>query len=353
MGRQKGAGQVARAQTLRMLHRVRQTLRSRRMLSGGETVVVAVSGGPDSMALLSLLGRLRDELSLKLHVVTVNHGIHRAGSAHAAFVLRTAQAWGIPASSVRVDARSWARRHRLTLEEAARAVRYDALARVARRVGASHMALAHTADDHVETVLLWLLRGASAGGLAGMPAARRHNGLRVIRPLLDLWRHEIVAYLEAEGVPCRTDPTNRSRGPLRNRIRLDLIPHLSGYNPGVKGVLRRLAEQAADDAALLDRLSEEAGASAVRRRAGVISIDAARFCEMPVALQRRVAHRAMCEAGGKIRDLKFVHVERVRAMADGGRSGDLADLPGLRAERRGGRVVLTRACRTAPRRMLQ
>lgn len=344
---------MTRAQRLRMLHRVRQTLRRHRMLSGGETVVVAVSGGPDSMALLHLLLRLRDELSLRLHVVTVDHGIHRASSAHAAFVLRTARAWGIPASSVRVDARSWARRHRLTLEEAARAVRYGALARVAVRIGASHLALAHTADDQVETVLLWLLRGASADGLAGMPATRQHDGLRVIRPLLDLWRHEIVAYLGAEGVPCRTDPTNRLRGPLRNRIRMDLIPHLSGYNPGVKAVLRRLAEQAADDAALMDLLCEEAGSKALRRRAGVIAVDAAQFAALPVALQRRVAHRALCEAGGKIRDVKFVHIERIRAMAESGQSGELADLPGLRAERRGGRVVIERARGTGPRRMLQ
>ncbi len=344
---------MTRAQTLRMLHRVRQTLRRYRMLSGGETVVVATSGGPDSMALLHILWRLRDELSLRLHVVTVDHGIHRASSKHAEFVRRTARAWGVPASSVRVSARSWARRHRLTLEEAARAVRYRALARVARRIGASHLALAHTADDQAETVLLWLLRGTSADGLAGMAASRQHDGLRVIRPLLDLWRHEIVAYLKAEGVPSRTDPTNRLRGPLRNRIRLDLIPHLSGYNPGVKAVLRRLAEQVADDAALMERLAEEAGSKAIRRRVGGLAIDAARFCAMPVALQRRVAHRSLCEAGGKIRDVKFVHIERIRAIAEGGRAGELADLPGLRAERRGGCVVLTPARGTIARRMLQ
>lgn len=344
---------MTRAQSLRVLHRVRQSLRRRGMLSGGETVVVAVSGGPDSMALLHILWRLREELSLRLHVVTVNHGIHRASSEHAAFVRRTARNWGIPSSSVRVSARSWARRHRLTLEEAARAVRYAALARVAGRIGATHLALAHTADDQAETVLLWLLRGASADGLAGMPATRQHGKLRVIRPLLDLWRHEIAAYLKAERVSSKTDPTNRLRGPLRNRIRMDLIPHLSGYNPGVKAVLRRLAEQAADDAALMDRLAKEAGPKAIRRRAGVLAIDAAQFAAMPVALQRRVAHRALCEAGGKTRDVKFVHIERVRAMAEAGRAGEVADLPGLRAERKGGRVVLTRARDALPRRMLQ
>lgn len=344
-----------RARSLKMLQRVRQTLRRHHMLAGGEGIVVAVSGGPDSMALLHVLCRMSDELSLRLHVVTVDHGIHAASGEHAAFVRRTAQAWGIPASSARANARAWARRHGCTLEEAARAVRYRALARVAARVGASHLALAHTADDQVETVLLWLLRGASADGLAGMPAGREHGGLRVIRPLLDLWRHEIVAYLGAEGVPSKTDPTNRLRGPLRNRIRLDLIPRLSGYNPGIKAVLRRLAEQVADDAALLDRLAEEAGAKVLRLLAVGLAIDAEQFRAMPVALQRRVAHRALCEAGGKIRDMKFVHIERIRAMAESGRSGEMADLPGLRAERRGGRIVVTRtrARRTGSRRMLQ
>ncbi len=344
---------MTRAKSLRVLHRVRQTLARHRMLSGGEKVVVAVSGGPDSMALLHMLCRLREGLALRLHVVTVDHGIHRAAGAHAAFVRRTARAWGIPVTCVRVGARARARQGRLTLEEAARELRYAALARVARRIGASHLATAHTADDQVETVLIWLLRGAGAGGLAGMPPQRQHAGLRLARPLLDIWRHEVAAYLEAEGVPHRTDPTNRLRGPLRNRVRLDLIPYLAGYNPGVRAVLRRLAEQVADDAALLDRLAEDATSGTLARRASGVAIDTARFCALPVALQRRVAHRALLEAGGKIRDVKFVHIERIRAMADLGQSGEQADLPGLRAERRGGCVLLVRARGTTHRRMIQ
>lgn len=323
------------------------------MLSGGETVVVAVSGGPDSMALLHLLLRLKEELNLRLRVAHVDHGLHRASAAHAAFVRRMAAARGVPVSVRRVDAAAYARRRRMTVEEAARALRYRALAHVARRIGASCIATAHTADDQAETVLLWLLRGAGSDGLAGMPPVRSLDGLRVIRPLIDVWRREVLDYLAAERVPYRTDPTNRQRRPLRNRIRQDLLPRLAGYNPGVKAVLRRLAAQVADDAALLEHLAGDAARTAVRRRDGRVALDARRFAALPPSLQRRIAHRALTDAGGNIRGLAFVHIERLRELAGRARPGELADLPGVRAERTANEIVLTRARPRARRRMLE
>lgn len=314
-----------------------------RMLSGGETVVVATSGGPDSIALLHLLRRLQPELRLRLHVAHIDHGLHRSAAAHARFVRSIAKGWGLPMTVRRVDVRGFAGRRRLTLEEAARARRYAALAQVARRIGATHIATGHTADDQAETVLLWLVRGASADGLAGMPPVRRHEELLVIRPLLDVWREEIVAYLTAERLRWRTDPTNRARRMLRNRIRQDLLPHLTGYNAGVKAALRRLAQQAAADAALLDRLAADAEANVVSRSGAGVVIDAAGFRALAPALQRRVAHRALQAAGGNIRDLAFVHIERIRLMAERHRPGERADLPGLRAHGTSTGVAIARA----------
>ncbi len=328
-----------------VLPRVRETIVRERMLTGGETVVVATSGGPDSVALLHLLRRLQPEFRLRLHVVHVDHGLHRSAAGHARFVRQLARGWGLRVSVRRVDVRGHARRHRLTLEEAARARRYAALAQVARRIGATHIATGHTADDQAETVLLWLVRGASADGLAGMPPARRHDGLLVIRPLLDVWREEITAYLTAERLRWRTDPTNKSCRMLRNRIRQDLLPHLAGYNAGVKAVLRRLALQAAADAALLDRLAADAAAGVVRRSSAGVLIDAAGFRALPPALQRRVAYRALQEAGGNIRDLAFVHIERIRLMAERHRPGERADLPGLWAQCTSTGVAVARASR--------
>jgi tRNA(Ile)-lysidine synthase len=341
----------ARIEPPQVLHRVRATLRRRGLLAGGERVVVAVSGGPDSTALLHLLCRLRQEWRLRLHVVHVEHGLHAASASHAAFVRRTAGAWNVPVAIRRVDAAAEARRRRMSIEHAARTLRYRVLAREARRVGATHIAVGHTADDQVETVLLWMLRGAG-DPMVGMPARRPLNGFLVIRPLIDTWRGEVVAYLAGERVASRRDPTNRRRGPVRNRIRHDLLPRLAGYNPGVKAVLRRLAEQAGDDAMLLDQLAGRAGKTVVRRRAGRVRINAGRFLALPVSLQRRVAHSALMDAGGNIRAFAFVHIERLREMAMSGRAGDRADLPGLRAERVAGTIVLARARRPAQRRML-
>jgi tRNA(Ile)-lysidine synthase len=338
---------------LQVLHQVRTTIRRHQMLAGGETVVVATSGGPDSMALLHILSRLRGEFPVHLRALYVDHGLHRASGAHGEFVRRTVRAWKIPVSTVRVSVRSYARRRRLTIEEGARALRYAALARVARRVGASHIAVAHTADDQVETVLLWLLRGAGADGLAGMPATRPHDGLRVIRPLIDLWRSDIMEYLAAEGVPFRLDPTNRLRRPLRNRIRHDLLPHLSGYNAGIKAVLARLAQQAADDGVLLDRLAEDAAAATVSRTGGRVTVASARLRGRPVGLQRRVIYQALRGAEGNIRGLGFVHIERLRAMAEHSRPGEQADLPGLRAQCVAGDIVIVPARERAKRRMLE
>jgi tRNA(Ile)-lysidine synthase len=332
------SGMSDRAIAHRVAQRVRAALRAG-LVAGREAVVVGVSGGPDSMALLHLLRRLAPEFRLRLHVVHVHHGLHRHADAHAAFVRRMARAWALPVSVVRVDVRGLARRQRLTLEEAARTLRYAALARIARRVGARRLAVAHTADDQVETALWRLLRGA-ADPLAGMPVRRPHDGLWVVRPLLGVWRDEVLAYLRAEGVPWRRDPTNRSRAALRNRIRQDLLPVLEGYNPGVRAVLWRLAQQAADDAQVLDALAAGAARTAVRRRRGRVAIDPEALRALPVALQRRVVYRALRDAGGNIRGLAFVHIERVRDMMLDGRPGERADLPGLVACRTAHDVVL-------------
>jgi tRNA(Ile)-lysidine synthase len=322
---------------------VRETIRDRGLLAGGERVVVATSGGPDSVAQLHLLWRLAEELRLRLYVVHVDHGLHRSSAAHARFVQRLAAGWRVPALVYRVGVRSYKREWRLSPEDAARDLRYAAFERAARRVGATHIAVAHTADDQVETVLLWLLRGAGSDGLAGMPASRPQGRFRLIRPLIDLWRRDIEAYLAAERLPSKTDPTNRLRRPLRNRIRQDLVPQLAGYNPGVKAVLQRLALQVADDAALLERLSDEAVRGTVRRSRARVTIDVARFRALPVALQRRVAHRALVTVRGNNRGLAFVHVERIRRMAANNQVGARADLPGLCATRTADGIAIVQA----------
>jgi tRNA(Ile)-lysidine synthase len=296
-----------------------------------------------------VLRAIAPSLSIALSVAHVNHGLHRSSDAHARFVERVGTRWGLPVDVVRVDAAAYARAHRSSIEEAARILRYDALARVARRRRASHIAVAHTADDQAETVLLWLLRGAALRGLAGMPPVRSHGRCTIVRPLLDLWRDDVLAYLQGVGVPFRMDPTNRSRRPLRNRIRRDLLPALAAFNPGIKRVLRRLAEQVSGDVELLERIIAPAQRRIVRRGRGRSSLDAAALRRLPLGLQRHVIRGTLVDLTGSERRITFAHVERVREMAAAGRHGERADLPGIGVLRDEGAVVLVREARTRRR----
>lgn len=230
------------------------------MLAGGETVLVGVSGGADSIALLHCLRTLAPEFGLTLHVVHVNHGLRAGADADQAFVEELARQWGVPCSVERVAVPTVGR----SLEAAARAARYAAFGRVAEGIGASRVALGHTADDQAETVLMRLLQGAGPRGLAGIPPVRGPY----IRPLLEVRRYQIEDELRRLGVTWREDPTNQDPKFLRNRIRHDLLPFLAdGFHPRIvealcrAGALTRtlVSELEALAARELDRLAVSRG----------------------------------------------------------------------------------------------
>jgi len=216
-----------------LAERVLRAIRRHGMLAGGETVLVGVSGGADSVALLHCLGRLAPSLGLTLHVIHVNHGLRPDAEADQAFVEELARQWGVPLS---VECGTVLTTGGQSPEAQARATRYAAFRRAAERVGASHVALGHTADDQAETVLMRLLEGAGPRGLAGIPPVRRPY----IRPLLEVRRHQIEAELRRLGIGWREDFTNRNPKFLRNRIRHDLLPFLSAsYHPQIVEALCR------------------------------------------------------------------------------------------------------------------
>ena len=202
-----------------LVPRVLDTIRRHGMLAGGETVLVGVSGGADSIALLHCLRTLAPALGLRLHVVHVNHGLRAEADADQAFVEELARRWGLPVSVERVTVPTRGQ----SLEAAARAARFAAFTRAARQAGASRVALGHTADDQAETILMRLLQGAGPRGLAGIPPVRGPY----IRPLIEARRSEIEAELRRLGMDWREDSTNFDTKFLRNRIRHDLLPFLA------------------------------------------------------------------------------------------------------------------------------
>jgi tRNA(Ile)-lysidine synthase len=227
---------------------VRAAIARRGLLSPGDHALVAVSGGPDSVALLHALTLLRFELGLTLTVCHVHHGLRPEADRDAAFVEALAARLGCASEVVRVQVPQGGGR---SPEEAARNVRHAALARVARAVGAGRIALGHTADDQAETVLMRVLEGAGPRGLAGIPARRG----RIVRPLLDVPRGAILAHLAAHGLESVDDASNRDPKFLRNRVRHEILPLLAAQaGPRVPEALRRLARGSREAVEALDAL---------------------------------------------------------------------------------------------------
>jgi len=307
----------------------------------GRCVLVAVSGGIDSVALLSGLHELAPEHALNLLIGHVNHCLRGAESeAEQAAVERLAAQLGLAAEVARVDPRAareeCSSRDRPTLQEAARALRYRALEEMAGRCGAERIATAHTADDQAETVLLRLLRGTGPDGLGGIPE-RSPDG-RIVRPLLAVTRAEIEHFARERRLTWCEDASNQRGDYARNRLRLSWLPGLArDFNPQLLRAIGNLAEAQRRDSEWIAACVEREVAARFALREGCLVIDAENWAALPQALSRRLARAALQRCGvGRL--ASRVHLERMGAFLCSARPGTAIELPGgLRLRRlRGG-----------------
>ncbi len=222
-----------------LISALKKTIQKYGMLTPGDKVVVGVSGGADSLALLHSLSEIRAGLGLSLIVAHLDHGLRPGGEKEAAFVRRAARKMGAPFYYRKADVRAWREEKRLTIEEAARDLRYAFLLECARASGASRIALGHTADDQAESVLMRLLRGSGTRGLSGIPPVR--DGI-FIRPLIEVTRAEVESFLRERKAAFLHDPSNDSDQYLRNRVRHELLPLLRRYNPRIRQSLVQMAD---------------------------------------------------------------------------------------------------------------
>jgi tRNA(Ile)-lysidine synthase len=296
--------------------RVLAFIRKEGLLIPGQTLVVAVSGGADSVCLLYMLAGLQNELDVHLHVAHLDHRL-RGGQARAdaRYVAGLARRLGLPATIESRDVKAYRRERRLSLEEAAREVRYAFLAEVATAAGADRVAVGHTADDQVETILMHLIRGSGLGGLRGLrPLSRRAGagrGLTIVRPLLLLGREETAAYCQSRHLRPRTDISNLSPEPFRNRIRLQLLPELRKYNPRIDAALLRTARLAAADLDFIEAEVARRWREVAREERGLVVLDRAKLAALPPALQRRLLREAVSRWPGGLKDIEAGHIENL------------------------------------------
>ncbi|MBC7264626.1 MAG: tRNA lysidine(34) synthetase TilS [Chloroflexi bacterium] len=309
-------------------------IRRHNLLRPGETVVVGVSGGPDSLCLAHLLLGLRERYPLAVHLAHLHHGIRGAeANADAAFVAEIAHRWKAPLTVERIDVPALAKERHLSVEEAARTARYEFLARVARAVGAETIAVGHNADDQVETVVMHWLRGAGLAGLRGMqplspmPGAEE-SGLRLIRPLLSTYRADIEAYCMEVGITPRFDRSNLDTTLFRNRLRHELLPYLEEYNPNFRELVRRASIVLADDYDYLRAATESAWTNTVLEESETYVVFAlAPWRALHPSLQRGLLRSAVQRLRRSLRDVGAVHVENAMEIARLGHTGQRATLP--------------------------
>jgi tRNA(Ile)-lysidine synthase len=297
---------------------VRSYASRNRLITAGDRVLAAVSGGPDSMALLHLLKELAQAMGFELRAAHLNHGLRgREAAGDAAFVKKTCRQWNIPLTTGKAGIRAYAARRKVSIETAAREVRRSFLTRTAARLKCDLIATGHTANDQAETVLMRLIRGSGLDGLTGIPVK---NG-SFIRPLLVLRRAQVIQYLTTNAIDYRNDSTNRSREHFRNRIRIELLPLLEKYNPRMVESLCRTAENLKTDQELIDHVAGQAMEACIKGDNSKIAIDLSEFKLYNKGLQSNVLRRAAEQLCGPGAVPDKLHLQKAVELLTAGRTG--------------------------------
>ncbi len=317
-----------RLQAQMLLERFTQYINANRLVCPDDTIILAVSGGPDSLCLLHLFNRLAGRYNLKLIVAHLNHRLRPEADQEESGVAALAANLGWDFESEVVDIRSYKMKQHLSEEAAGRQARYRFFVEIARKHGAKAVALGHHRDDQAETVLLNILRGCSVDGLAGMRPSSSYQGIRLIRPLLAFRRSEIEAYCDENDLDPFTDSSNLEQNYRRNRLRLNLIPHLAEkYNPQIVEALAGLGELAAADRLFLGRLACRKAKTLIRRGYNRITINQDALTSLAEALQGRVMLLAVNDLKpGK--EISRRHVKLLLELAESRKSGKYLTLPG-------------------------
>jgi tRNA(Ile)-lysidine synthase len=322
-----------------LVDKVSAAITKHSMLSGGEKVLVGLSGGPDSVCLLSLLHSLRERFMLEISAVYVDHGLRpRETGEEIEFCRNLCGRLNVHFFTKTIDVKSYAQDRKMNMQEAARQLRYSAFEEISHDIGARRIALGHTADDQAETVLMRLFRGSGPAGLSGIPPVRRN----IVRPLIETGRAEIEKFLDNEKIEYMIDSSNLKENYLRNRIRLSLVPILREYNPDIIETLSKTAAIFRDEEKYFEIIVTKALMKLISRKTDSrIELFLSPLEIMDKAIMRRLLRRAIDETKG-LRGISFIHIEDITDLIKRGDSGDRLYLPkGIRVIKEYATLVLT------------
>lgn len=305
--------------------KVTRTIEEFNMLKRKDRVLVAVSGGPDSMALLNVLFELKDEYELTLFVAHLNHGLRGDESDRdEQFVKEYVEKMGLPVYIKKVSSEVLKCKG-VSLEERARQVRYEYFDELAEELNCQRIALGHTADDQAETILMRFLRGSGIKGLSGIPPVRKKG--RIIRPLINVFRDEVIRYLEERKIPYMIDSTNKAQDFLRNRIRQKLIPLIEKeFNQGIKKTLLRLGDLFRVEDELIEEIVKSLkGVAKISK--GTATIDLEKFKKLNKGEKLRILRYVLRRLLGDLRQIELIHLEEILEIVRSSKPNQFVYLP--------------------------
>lgn len=312
-----------------LIEQVLKTIRNYELLKPGDAVMVACSGGPDSVFLLHALTRLKGKLKLKkVTVCNLDHGLRgKESAADSLFAKKMARGLGLEFVHKKVNLKHSGSKG-LSIEELARAERYKFFKEAAVKLGAGIIATGHTLDDQAETVLMRVIKGVSLKGLVGIAPSRSEGAFKIVRPLCELEKSEIVAYLDGENIDYRIDHTNLEPIYFRNIIRSRVIPFLEEFNPRLKRALFNMAEHLREDFEFIEEANAGIQGMVSFSKDGGVEIELKDLVIQARAIQKEILRDSLEKAGGEVKKLSFRHWKEVEALINRKAKGSSVHLPG-------------------------
>lgn len=324
------------------VEKVKKTIKKYRMLESGDRVIVGVSGGPDSMALLYALNQIKEKYNLVLKVAHLNHGFRgEEAQREAQFVEEMAQKLELPFEVKAFDVPAYKKKSSLSSQEAARVIRYQFLEDVRKKFNAKKIALGHNANDQAETLMMWLLRGTGVKGLSGIPPVREGG---IIRPLIETTREEIEVYLKEREIPFVIDSSNQKTDYLRNRLRHELLPLLEEhYNPQlVKSLVQTASILRREDEYLENIAKDLLKEIVVSKDSRSVVIDSKGLLALPSVIQMRCVRGVLEQVKGDLRRISSTHIYDIIKIVSNDKPHRVLKLPeGIRVEKSYNHLTVT------------